>query len=110
MELIQYLEPIQSELINSQAEFKKSHAVQRIWDRDHTLWKPDPDQISNRLGWLTVMDEMEKQLARLHTFRKNLQDENFQNVVLLGMGGSSLGPEVLSRVFSSRSAPKTGNA
>jgi glucose-6-phosphate isomerase len=104
MELINYLKPIQTELIDIQTEFKESDAVQRIWDKDHTLWKPGPDQISNRLGWLTVMDEMENQLAGLNTFQKTLLEEDFQDVILLGMGGSSLGPEVLSRIFPERSA------
>ena len=99
MELIHHLKPIQSKFENIQTQYKNNRAVQRIWDGDHTLWKPDPDQIANRLGWLTVMEEMENQITRLSTFRKTLLEEDIQDVILLGMGGSSLGPEVLSRVF-----------
>ena len=34
------------------------HVVQRIWDRDHTVWKPDPDGIVDRLGWLDLPSTM----------------------------------------------------
>jgi glucose-6-phosphate isomerase/transaldolase/glucose-6-phosphate isomerase len=73
--------------------------VRRIWRKDHTVWKPDPEEITNRLGWLTVTDTMRKQLSDLESFSEDIREEGFRFVVLLGMGGSSLGPEVLRQVF-----------
>ncbi len=75
--------------------------VPRIWARDHTVWKSDPTEIANRLGWLTVAEEMTAQLPRLTQFADDIRHEGTTDVVLLGMGGSSLGPEVLRRTFGS---------
>jgi glucose-6-phosphate isomerase/transaldolase/glucose-6-phosphate isomerase len=77
------------------------HAIDRIWARDHTLWKPDPAEIDNRLGWLTVLDQMQNGLAELQTFAQAARKARTTDVVLLGMGGSSLGPEVLRCTFGS---------
>ena len=79
------------------------HFAQRVWEKDPTLWKPDPTQqneITDRLGWLTVMSEMRAELPRLTALRDELRAEGFSDVVLLGMGGSSLAPEVLRETFA----------
>ena len=75
--------------------------VGRIWRRDHTVWSPDPREISDRLGWLTVTDLMRDQIPTLESFANEVREAGFRNVVLLGMGGSSLGPEVLRQTFGS---------
>lgn len=71
----------------------------RIWRQDYTVWKPDPREISDRLGWLTVTDLMSQQVDSLNSFAKDVKSKGVRHVVLLGMGGSSLGPEVLRSVF-----------
>jgi hypothetical protein len=76
-------------------EMAKSRLVGRIWDRDHRVWKSEPAEIANRLGWLTVADQMVRESAALATFAAAVRKEGVRDVVLLGMGGSSLGPEVL---------------
>ena len=75
-------------------------AVRRIWAGDHTFWKDDPAEITDRLGWLTLHDSMRAELPGLRA----LADEcaGFQRVLLLGMGGSSLAPEVLSLTYGGR--------
>ena len=70
-----------------------------MWRGDHTVWKPDPTEISNRLGWLTVADQMGEQAAALEEFANEVRSSGYTHVVLLGMGGSSLGPEVLGRTL-----------
>jgi glucose-6-phosphate isomerase len=75
--------------------------VQRIWQKDFTLWKPEPKEITNRLGWLTVTDLMSDQIPELQAFAREIVDSGFRQVILLGMGGSSLGPEVLRHIFGS---------
>ena len=79
----------------------RERVVARLWAKDHTLWKPDPKEITNRLGWLTVAEEMQAQVGRLKTFAQSVREARFTSVVLLGMGGSSLGPEVLRCTFGS---------
>ncbi|MCS6319830.1 MAG: glucose-6-phosphate isomerase, partial [Nitrospira sp.] len=49
-------------------DLANSHTIERIWTRDHTLWKPSPTEIENRLGWLTVLDHMQDGLAELRNF------------------------------------------
>ena len=80
----------------------RSSVVERIWALDHTVWKPDPTEISNRLGWLDVMTAMRARAPELDTFAAQARAEGFTTAVLLGMGGSSLAPEVLRDTFGAR--------
>ena len=73
--------------------------VERIWRRDHTVWKDDPTEIANRLGWLTVSDLMHERIGELVAFADQAAADGFETAVLLGMGGSSLAPEVFMRTF-----------
>ena len=75
--------------------------VRRIWRKDSTVWKPEPTDITNRLGWLADTDLMSEQVPMLQSFARDVRDAGFRYVVLLGMGGSSLGAEVLGQVFGS---------
>ena len=75
--------------------------VARIWRQDFTVWKDDPTEIADRLGWLAVTDTMRNRIPELEAFAAEVRDAGYQHVVLLGMGGSSLGPEVLRRAFGS---------
>ena len=89
------------------ARLTASHAVERLWARDHRLWKEDPTDIANRLGWLTIVGEMNLRVEELQSFAQTVRDRGIRDVVLLGMGGSSLGPEVLRASFgSSRGFPR----
>ena len=83
------------------AKLEQDKAVARIWHKDYTVWKPDPAEISNRLGWLTVTDLMHEQVPSLETLGREVREAGFTQVLLLGMGGSSLGPEVISQTFGS---------
>ncbi|HEV8337045.1 MAG TPA: glucose-6-phosphate isomerase [Candidatus Polarisedimenticolia bacterium] len=76
--------------------------LERIWKKDSTLWKSDPAHaavIRNRLGWLPVVEAMGGEIPRAQRLGETLRGEGVRDVVVLGMGGSSLCPEVLSRVF-----------
>ena len=76
--------------------------VERIWKRDHTLWKPDPTEIGNRLGWLDVATRIKSEIPVLQAFAREVKRGGIGKVLLLGMGGSSLAPELFSKVFSDR--------
>jgi transaldolase/glucose-6-phosphate isomerase len=85
------------------ARVKKAAAenvAQRVWRRDVTLWGQEgTPEIADRLGWLTISDPMLEQAADLHAFADECRREGLTDAVLLGMGGSSLGPEVIRRSF-----------
>ncbi len=74
-------------------------AVARIWSRDHTLWAPDPTEIADRLGWLEVAGEVLADGARLDAFVDGAVADGLTHAVVMGMGGSSLFPEVMARTF-----------
>jgi len=73
--------------------------LKRLWKHDHTVWKTEPDEITNRLGWLRLPAEMKEVVSELTRFMDDIRDGGFQYVVLLGMGGSSLAPEVFQKTF-----------
>jgi transaldolase/glucose-6-phosphate isomerase len=76
----------------------------RLWDRDPTLWfDPPREEISNRLGWLTPGGR--EGLGPIEAFAAEATAEGLTDVVLLGMGGSSLAPEVFASVFSGTGGP-----
>jgi glucose-6-phosphate isomerase len=81
------------------AEMQADDFVERLWRKDHALWKPDPTEITNRLGWLTSPAQMRDALGRLTALADDVRSAGFTHVLLLGMGGSSLGPEVLRATF-----------
>lgn len=79
--------------------------VERLWARDAGLWSADPGQqavIKNRLGWLASASFMRERLAELKEFAAEIRRAGFSHVVLLGMGGSSLAPEVFALTFGSK--------
>jgi transaldolase/glucose-6-phosphate isomerase len=72
----------------------------RVWRRDPSLWGgPGVAEIEDRLGWLTVSEPMLEQAPELREFAEACRADGFTDAVLLGMGGSSLGPEVIRRSF-----------
>src|SRR5690349_2783192 len=76
--------------------------AERIRAKDATLWKSDDNSvknIKNSLGWLTVADEMIEVADELTAFANSVRERGFQHVMVCGMGGSSLCPEVLARTF-----------
>ena len=81
------------------AALAENDIVNRIWQRDHTVWQDDPTEIENRLGWLDIADRMQDEVERIQTLASTLTDEGYTNAVVLGMGGSSLAPEVFSYAF-----------
>lgn len=82
--------------------------VERIWQRDHTVWDPQPTEISNRLGWLDIAERMRPEAAALTLYARQLQSEGYTHALLLGMGGSSLAPEVYSRLLAAGAGLQLG--
>ncbi len=93
------LEQYQSEINERFSELENNNIIKRIWLKDHTVWKPEPDEIINRLGWLDITDFMQKQVSTLESFSDHIRNSGYNHVLLLGMGGSSLGAKVLNQIF-----------
>jgi hypothetical protein len=83
---------LQSLIVTATARLSASCAVERLWARDYRLWKQDPTEIANRLGWLTIIEYMDDRTADLQAFAASVKKRGIRDVVLFGMGGSSLGP------------------
>src|SRR5579863_7254794 len=79
------------------AEWQSGKKMQRLWQRDASLWTGADE--GSWLGWLDIVDEQIAQHDQLQKLAKEIQARGFQHVLLLGMGGSSLCPEVLQLTF-----------
>jgi hypothetical protein len=71
--------------------------IDRVWERDPTVWTGADE--ARWLGWLDEPRRMGERVAELEAFAEGVTDEGFDAIVLLGMGGSSLAPEVIRRTF-----------
>ena len=71
--------------------------VRRLWERDASLWTNGDE--GKWLGWLSIVDEQQRSIRRFPNFSLEVKDAGFSHILLLGMGGSSLCPEVMSRSF-----------
>jgi glucose-6-phosphate isomerase len=81
----------------------RERVSERVRAADATLWgPPGAPEIANRLGWLTTAERMLDEVDSLMAFADRVRDDGLRDVVLLGMGGSSLAPEVLRRSFGSQ--------
>ena len=98
-----HLGPLADRLNNAIREAEQAGVAKRIWRKDASLWKTDDashKQIRNSLGWLTVPDEMIGVAGELVEFAEMIRGRGFRQVMVCGMGGSSLCPEVLGRTFA----------
>lgn len=82
------------------ADMTADRILPRIWARDHTVWRPDPTEISDRLGWLDIAGRVQEDIPRFTALRDTLLAEGYTHALLLGMGGSSLAPAVFGEVFA----------
>ncbi len=86
---------VQNDLLKLQNE----NIIQRIWEQDHTVWEGDRGEITSRLGWLHSPETMSGVIRRITGFTRLVRADGFNSAVLLGMGGSSLAPDLFSKVF-----------
>jgi glucose-6-phosphate isomerase len=95
------LTPEQEGLVASTVErARDEHVFDRIWQHDVTLWAPEgTPELANRLGWLRVAEATQGALDEIDAFVAEVKDAGYTDAVLLGMGGSSLAPEVYRRSF-----------
>jgi glucose-6-phosphate isomerase len=96
-------EPVTKAVEARLTKWEIEHIPARVWQKDPSVWKAKPEEqneLSNRLGWLNLPAEMAAAVEVLQSFAKEAK-EKFSQVLLLGMGGSSLAPEVFARTFGS---------
>jgi transaldolase/glucose-6-phosphate isomerase len=71
--------------------------VRRLWARDASLWTAKDE--GKWLDWLNIVSDEQTQITRLESIAEDIRGQNFSHILLLGMGGSSLGPEVFAETF-----------
>jgi len=79
---------------------QSENVAERVGARDESLWGgPGVPEIADRLGWLTISEKMLEHAGDLREFAEAAKADGLEHAVLLGMGGSSLGPEVIRRSY-----------
>ena len=95
------LSPELSAAVAREAEaWRAEDRVARLWRRDTSLWTGGDED--KWVGWLTIVEQSAKQLPEYRAFAQDIADAKFTDALLLGMGGSSLGPEVLAEIFGAQ--------
>ncbi|MGY3692137.1 transaldolase/glucose-6-phosphate isomerase [Bradyrhizobium sp. USDA 3240] len=90
---------IEKAVEKSTEEWRASAKIRRLWHKDKSVWTGDDED--KWLGWLTSAASAD--VADYEDFAARVKGQNFTDAVVLGMGGSSLGPEVLAQTFPHRS-------
>ncbi len=93
--------PIDKEVQEALEDWRREGKVRRLWAGDASLWTETDE--AKWLGWLTVVDQQLASAAELEDFASDVKQAGFRDVLLLGMGGSSLGPEVFAKTFGAKS-------
>lgn len=89
----------QSDVDATLDKLQSENILSRIWDHDYTVWKDDPEEITNRLGWLDIAERMKAEIPRMQQLADAVRADGYDYTLLLGMGGSSLAPEVFSKTY-----------
>jgi len=89
----------QKDVDNTIAELKEQNVIDRIWAKDYTVWGEKPDEIVNRLGWLKSPEVSMEMMDEINEFVEAVKNDGLTHALLLGMGGSSLAPEVFRLTF-----------
>jgi transaldolase / glucose-6-phosphate isomerase len=79
------------------SDWQDGRKVERLWKRDASLWSGTDE--ANWLGWLTITEEQIAKVSELKQAAAKINEDKFSHLLLLGMGGSSLCPEVLGKTF-----------
>ncbi len=99
-QLILNLGKFQEKVSQRLDRWEAQHFARRIWAKDPFLWHPElQPEITDRLGWLVLPECMRDRCEEILSFARQIKEEGYSHVLLLGMGGSSLAPEVFQRTF-----------
>ncbi len=92
--------PLEKEVAEALEDWRREGKVRRLWAGDASLWTETDE--AKWLGWLGVVDQQLAAAPHLQDFAADVKAAGFRHVLLLGMGGSSLGPEVFARTFGTK--------
>ncbi|KXV32579.1 transaldolase [Gluconobacter thailandicus] len=88
---------IRDDVAESEKAWSKEGLVRRIWAKDASVWTNGPE--AGWLNWLTIVQDRLWHIEELELLARDVRSRGFTDILLLGMGGSSLGPEVLAETF-----------
>ena len=98
-----HLGKLQNRVNRRLKEWEAQQFAKRLWNKDPSLWSSEPlAELSDRLGWLELPETMAKQVDGLIAFAEKVKADGMRHAVLLGMGGSSLAPEVFQQTFGNK--------
>ena len=83
--------------------FTADRVAERLWARDGSLWAASgkaPDEVAAWLGWLDLPEAMSARVTELEHLARDVREDGYRRAAVLGMGGSSLAPELFARVFA----------
>jgi transaldolase / glucose-6-phosphate isomerase len=103
--------PLDAAIAERLAIWEKEDVAERLWAKDGTLWADSgtpPETLSGWLGWLDLPHTMRGRVAELEHLARDVIDDGYARAAVLGMGGSSLAPEVFSRTFGAGGATREG--
>ncbi len=87
---------IKSAVAKATEDWRANATIRRLWQKDKSVWSNDDED--KWLGWLNSPAAAD--VADYEDFARRVKGQNFSDAVVLGMGGSSLGPEVLAETFA----------
>ena len=96
---------LDSALQQSLHDWQQQDSTARLWQRDSSLWTGADE--AEWLGWLDIVQQSLDGLNELHAVVRTMLDDGIRQVVLLGMGGSSMAPEVLRDTFGCQPAGRS---
>jgi len=94
-----YLGAYEEDVARAWEGLRERRVMERIWARDHTVWGPSPVEVADRLGWLDSPRGMASRLPEMEAVVREVRAAGMSSALLLGMGGSSLAPEVFRKTF-----------
>src|SRR5580658_1431400 len=82
------------------ADWQANNKIERFWKKDPTLWTNDGEE--KWMGWIDIVERQQKDLSSMAELGGDVRSAGFESALLLGMGGSSLCPEVLAKTFGEK--------
>lgn len=92
---------LQQAFSQAASEWQAAGNTQKLWKKDASLWTSTDE--AQWLGWLDIVDQQLGEISKFKAFAAEIQEDGFSHILLLGMGGSSLCPEVFSLTFGKQS-------
>src|SRR5579863_3941348 len=88
---------LQESVVQAQKSWDSQGSTRRLWNKDATLWTSSDE--SKWLGWLDIVEQQLANVSKFKALSAEIREDGFTHMLLLGMGGSSLAPEVFSVTF-----------